>query len=185
MELDVQILFINGLPRAGKDKLVEFVTGIGKTCAINVGSISSVDPVYNMFEAAGISGDAKTPEWRAAMSEVGDALETHLSYRSTWCVKQARFADMRGNHVFFIHMREPDLISKTSALLAADGYSVRKIFLESKRAEHVQSNKSDTGVWRDDFYDQVLFNDGSLAELRQTAVDLLKKLKPGLTGSLS
>lgn len=181
----MDILFLNGLPRAGKDKLVEFVIELGRKCGVTVNAVSSIDPVRAMFSSAGIDGDTKSPEWRAAMSDVGDALEKHLGYRSNWCVKQARYADMRGTHLYFIHMREPDLIAKTAALFEADGYRVRKLFLESKRAEHVTSNQSDIGVWRDNFYDQVLYNDGPLSELRDTAVWLLKNLKPGLARDLS
>jgi hypothetical protein len=180
----MKIVFINGLPRAGKDTLANFICQIGCGAGIRAAQESSIDPVRDAFKSMGIDVTNKTPELRAAMAEVGDSLENWLSFRSKWCVKKALHYDANGYHILIIHMREPDLIAKTCDLLNRYGYETIKVFLESKRAEHVDSNAADTGVWRDDFYDRTLFNDGPLSELRKGAVELLKKLKPGLAEDL-
>lgn len=181
----MQIVFLNGLPRSGKDTLVGMMERHGRTVGLTVGAISSIDPVREMLRHVNIDVDDKTPELRAAMSEVGDSLETHLGFRSKWCLRQAHYADLRGTHIFVIHMREPDLIEKTADLFEADGYQVRKAFLESERAERVTSNASDLGVWREGFYDKLLENHGPLSDLEEVAKSFLRELKPGLTKRLS
>lgn len=180
----MKIVFLNGLPRAGKDTLANFACEIGAKAGIRVAQASSIDPVRDAFKGMGIDVTNKTPELRAAMAEVGEALEKWLSFRSEWCLKKAIQWDANAYHVLMIHMREPDLIEKTCDLLNRSGYETMKIFLESKRAEQVDSNAADQGVWRDDFYDRTFFNDGPLNELREEAVALLKVLKPSLAKDL-
>lgn len=182
----MKIVFINGKKRAGKDTFVGYLESSARFHKIRVRAVSSIDPVREALSAMGIDTKQKTPEMRAAMSEIGDVLQNRFQFRSKWVCSRVLDADVDGVHIFVVHMREPAIIDETIKLLAQyDFHDVKKIFIESERGDHeVDSNASDRGVWRDDFYDEVFVNNGTVQELSHKAAAFLKKLMPGRTGLL-
>lgn len=182
----MKIVFLNGKKRAGKDSLADYMVSSAKHYGVRVRQVSSIDPVRNAFEVIGIDPKRKTPEVRAAMADVGDALQKHLKFRSLWVCRQAQDADLDAVHVLIVHMREPDIIDETIESLAKLGYNdATKVFLRSSRGDvEEDSNAADAGVWRDNYYDHVIDNDGTIQELSHKAVDLLKILKPGIVAHL-
>jgi hypothetical protein len=181
----VKIVFINGMPRSGKDTFVELAQEEGDRAGVRVNAISSIDPVRSALKSFNLDPENKTPAMRALMSEIGDSMERWLGYRSNYCLENAIEFDRHGRHIMFIHMREPVLIEKTAAMLQDEGYSVTRVYIRSQRAETVETNASDTGTWREDFYQYVITNDGTIDDLRRDAILLLKDLKPALTKGLA
>lgn len=182
----MKIVFINGRKRAGKDTLVRYMETAGRSKGVRTLAISSIDPVRDAMANMGIAVEQKTPEMRAAMSEIGDALQRHLQFRSRWVCLHAQAADMDAAHILFVHMREPDIIETTIEMLKTLGYrDIIKVFVNSNRGDaEADSNASDAGVWRDGFYDHVIENNGTIQELSHRAVDLMRMLKPSLMGAL-
>jgi hypothetical protein len=182
----MKIVFINGKKRAGKDTFVGYLESSARFHKIRVRAVSSIDPVREALASMGIDIQQKTPELRAAMSEIGDVLQNRFQFRSKWVCMRALDADIDATHIFVVHMREPVLIEQTIALLAQyDFHDVTKIFIESDRGDDEEnSNASDRSVWQEDFYDEVYPNNGTVQELSHKAGDFLKKLMPGRTGVL-
>lgn len=179
----MKIIFINGKKRAGKDTFVDYFKSGAAFYKLSVCAISSIDPVRNALASMDIDVDDKTPELRAAMSEIGDVLQKRFQYRSKWVCEQALDADMDDTRALFVHMREPVIIQETIDLLAQHGFDdVAKVFIQSNRGDsQADSNVSDAGVWQDNFYDFVYSNNGTIQELSHGANELLKKLFPART----
>lgn len=173
--MTMQVIFINGLPRSGKDTFIQMVTDLGKSVGLKILSRSSIDPVRSCLFDLGIDINNKTPELRAAMSEIGDSLERNFGYRSKWCLKETHEAVKYDADLLFIQMREPDLIDKAADFIEGAGFNTTKLFMQSIHAEAVKSNPSDQNVWVDSFYDTVLSNDDGLPELHMLALEFLKE----------
>ncbi len=168
------IVVINGPPRGGKDTAVELMRKACTREGVYTHAFSSIDCVRYALKTLGIDDTQKTPAWRAAMSEIGDTLERHFDFRSQACVKEITVTLAgRGDAVVFMHMREPGLIKKVADKLR---WPVVKVYLDSKYAENVTSNSSDTGTWEEGFYDHVLRNNGTLDEFREECFNFLLKI---------
>ncbi|AEG53141.1 hypothetical protein [Sinorhizobium meliloti] len=167
------VIVVNGKPRAGKDTSIEFMKQACAREELETHEFSSIDPVRSALHSLGIDTTAKTENDRAALSEIGDTLERYYSFRTEKCTVQINVAFAAGVDVFFLHMREPALIEKLAAMTP---WPVRKVYIDADRAENVTSNASDTGTWRERFYDHVIRNNGTLDDLRQECSKFLLEI---------
>lgn len=167
------VIAINGPPRAGKDTAVDMMTAHLEETGIPTLEYSSIQPVKDML-ADYVDLKAKTPADRRLLALVGDALQEHSGFRTNNSLFQiSEFFDKHDDGVFFLHMREPDLIDKVLAGCRVLGINFIRVFMESDRAEDVQNNAADAGV-RDGTYDCLLVNNGTLEDLAEECLQFLK-----------
>ncbi|QXV73567.1 hypothetical protein [Rhizobium phage RHph_X2_30] len=157
------VIIVNGKPRAGKDTAISFMKADCQSDDLATFEFSSIDPVRNALHTLGVDTSAKTESDRAALSEIGDTLERYYSFRTKACAHEMTVAFDLGIDVFFLHMREPALIEKLERTIQ---WPVKKVYIDAEHAENVTSNASDTGTWRDGFYDHVIKNNGTIGELQ-------------------
>lgn len=170
------VFFVNGHPRAGKDTTIDFMRQRLGAAGIPTGAFSSIDPVRAALSRMRINLDAKTEADRKLLATVGDALEEHSHCRSNWCVWNALdFFDRHDVGVFFLHVREPELIWRICQRLG--GIAWNTVFVDSDRAERVTSNAADAGV-ASMCYDYTLLNNGTLDDLSRQVDELLEKSLP-------
>ena len=167
------IIAINGKPRAGKDSAVEFMQAILRDYDMLSEAFSSIQPVKDLL-APEVDLSAKTPADRKLLSIVGDALQGHSQFRTNAAL--SRMLVMPDNGVFFLHIREPDLIELLRRECLSFGWRFERVFVESNRAEDVQNNPSDANVATGE-YDHRLYNNSTLAELDQECFELLLRLR--------
>ncbi len=172
-----RVLIVNGYPRAGKDTSIGFMKDILKGHGVAALEFSSIDPVREMTDKAGIDTSLKTPEDRALWAEIGAAVEKHSGFRSKECIARAiRFFARWDNAAVFLHIREPKVIETVAGgVRALADAELTTIFIESDRAERVTSNAADLGV-EGMVYDYRLANNGSLDLLKANCRCLLHTL---------
>lgn len=167
------ILVVNGPPRAGKDSSVDMMQRILDEHGTPSKSFSSIQPIKDLL-APLVDLSAKTLADRKLLSVVGDALQEHSQFRTNAAL--ARMHAKRDGSVFFLHIREPDLIELLRQECLSYGWRFERVFVESNRAEDVQNNPSDANVATGE-YDHRLYNNGTLAELDQECFELLLRLR--------
>lgn len=160
-------LFVNGLPRAGKDTFCEFAAEILTAHRVAVGTVSSIDGVRELLGKHFDVAD-KTPEMRALLSEVGASVEKFNGFRSRACVRAgAELVSLNPNHpaCLFVHCREPEVIACIAQGLSELGFVSVHVRVTGNREQHINSNASDLGAanTRADF---TIENNGTLADLR-------------------
>ena len=156
------VIIINGLPRSGKDTVVELTTKHLAILGFAGDSFSSIDPVRNLLRRSGFPIDRKTEADRKLMSVVGDAAEEYNSFKTNGCVS---FAESANADFVFIHVREPRQITKLAKalLMRIRDVKVFTVFVHG-RGEEITSNSADANV-RNYAYDLYFANDGDLADL--------------------
>lgn len=170
----MQIVVINGMPRAGKDQFVSFCQKHLLWCL----NTSTVDFVKEVAAMCGWDG-TKTPKNRAFLSDLKDLLTqwndvpfSKVEKSINNYVHEAESYDFGSEDVLcFIHCREPQEIQKFVDRLGAKTLLMRRPDIESGE----QSNHADANVLEYD-YDYTIFNDGSLEELEQKAIAFIKEL---------
>lgn len=166
------VIVINGRPRAGKDTTVLFMQEYLDRARIMSHAYSSIQPIKDML-GQWVDLSSKTPADRRLMALVGDALQEHSSFRTNRCLGEIRsFFQIVTRGVFFLHLREPELIAEVRRGCEADGIRFITIYLESSRAENVKNNNADAGVDQGS-YDYRIENNGTLDDLRATSEKLL------------
>lgn len=161
------VIIVNGRPRAGKDSTVNAMSQILYGAGFATDSFSSIDPIRHMLDRAGFDTSAKTPEDRALLAEVGDAVEKHSQFRSQRCIRSTlHFFDITGEKsaAMFLHVREPHIIDRIcDQITKAPGqdYRALKVFVTSPREEKQSSNAADSNV-ADVEYDSVIANISTL-----------------------
>ena len=167
------IIVMNGKPRSGKDTAVHFMQAILQEHDVPTTAFSSIQPVKDLL-APVVDLRAKTPADRKLLSVVGDALQEHSKFRTDAALTQMHV--MPDNGVFFLHIREPDLIELLRQECLSYGWRFERVFVESNRAEDVQNNPSDANVATGE-YDHRLYNNSTLGELEQECFELLLRLR--------
>ena len=170
----MQIIVINGMPRAGKDAFVSLCQKHLLWC----GNFSTVDFVKEIAAKCGWDG-TKTPHNRKFLSDLKDLLTEwndvpfHKIELEIMCYeKQAEAYDFSSDDVLcFVHCREPWEIQKFVDILGAKTLLIRRPEIE----ENQQSNHADAEVFNYE-YDYTIDNCGSLAQLELLAVSFLKQL---------
>lgn len=170
----MQIVVINGAPRAGKDQFVSFCQKHLLWC----GNFSTVDFVKEVATMCGWDG-TKTPKNRAFLSDLKDLLTNwdDVPYKKivneicNFCCKAECYDFSSDDVLCFVHCREPKEIAKFVDKMDAKTLLIRRAAVE----ENTQSNHADAGVF-DYRYDYTITNDGTLEELEQKAINFMKKL---------
>lgn len=176
--MTVAVVILNGYPRAGKDTLIRFMEDVADQKGLATGSFSSIDPVRAMLSSVGIDTSRKTAEDRKLLAMSGSLLEEHCKFRSRSCLQFinqeiAQAAnDGLGGGLYFLHIREPEIIEVVQERLHAKGVKVWRVYLESNRAEK-PTNPVDAGVEKM-AYDYRVTNNGTLGQLYDEASALVR-----------
>lgn len=168
----MQVIVINGMPRAGKDQFVQFCQKHTTWCK----NISTVDFVKSIARKCGWDG-TKTPKNRAFLSDLKDLLtkwgdvpfkEVQREAKVFEC--EAEMYDFSTDEVVvFIHCREPEEIAKFVKEMNAKTLLIRREAIETAD----QSNHADAEVFNYE-YDYIIENNGTLEELEQSAQTFLE-----------
>lgn len=173
------INIINGAPRAGKDTfaslVIEEIKLVGQC---KTSHFSSIDPIRNALQEYELISKAKTPANRQILAEVGEVVERVANVRSEYCISKIR-ATMKvcNNSVFFIHIREPEVIERIKRAKLVWQHQFRTIYVESEYADKEFSNSVDAGTEAYE-YDHVVQNNGTINDLRDKARDYARTLIP-------
>ena len=173
----MQVVVINGMPRAGKDQFVQFCQEHMTWCK----NISTVDFVKQAANFCGWDG-TKTPKNRAFLSDLKDLL---TKWDDVPFKKVKRAAENYNSEAIsydfdtdevlvFIHCREPEEIAKFVKEMNAKTLLIRRESVETTN----QSNHADAEVFNYD-YDYCVQNNGSLEELEQKAIAFLREIFQG------
>lgn len=151
-------------------------------------AISTIDPVRSLLRQAGFQIDRKGPAERRLLSEVADAVETYNSFRTTYVMDFIERVAGPHNHVTFVHLREPALITKlkerftpskpkeNSVSSVAVEYAVATLIVRNPNAEHAPtSNESDANVLKYK-YDYMLVNNSSLGALLDASYAAIEEI---------
>lgn len=178
----IHIVVVNGLPRAGKDTFIEFCKQQALSRALRTSSFSSIEPVRDMVDRAGISTHRKTPEDRELLATVGAALEAHSQWRSRATVSEmvsfAR-ASQRQSGVFFLHVREPDVMSRIRKIFesAHVPHTWSLVIVRSPRAEKPVTEADRCALEMESIADFTVQNDGHISALQKKANEFLDWLE--------
>ena len=167
------VIVVNGKPRSGKDTLISLMRDALSAAEIQSTAYSSIDPVKEMLREY-VDLRAKTEADRKLLSIVGDAMQEHSQFRTGRCAWMIDdfFHDL-DHGVFFLHMREPELIERMRTSCQEAGIRFISVLLHADRAENVTSNPSDAGV-ENGVYDAHLTNNGTLEDLATEAAWFVK-----------
>lgn len=171
----MQVVVINGMPRAGKDRFVLFCQKYKAWCK----NISTVDFVKQVASFCGWDG-VKSPKNRAFLSDLKDLLTKwdDVPFKRVLCAAEKfnyeaqAYGFSTDEVLVFIHCREPQEISKFVNRMNAKTLLIRRAAVEAND----QSNHADSEVFNYE-YDYIIENNGTLEDLEQAAVAFLKELK--------
>ena len=177
----MQVIVINGMPRAGKDEFVNFCQKYKLWCT----NISAVDFVKDVATFCGWNGE-KTPKNRAFLSDLKALLIEWDDVPFKKVAEAARLYEARAlsydfssdEVLVFVHCREPEEIDKFVERMNAKTLLIRRPAIENVE----QSNSSDAEVFNYD-YDYVINNDGTLQELVMKAIQFLTELQRNEEGA--
>ena len=171
----MQIIVINGMPRAGKDCFVNSCKKHTYWCL----NVSTVDFVKEIAAECGWDG-TKTPKNREFLSNLKDLLTKwgDVPYKKVLREIDLFRARMESHNfepdkegIVFIHCREPKEITKLVKNLNAHSLLIRRPAIENIE----QSNHADAEVFNYE-YDITIYNDGTFEDLYKKAVDFLRSL---------
>ena len=175
------VIIVNGKPRAGKDTVVALLKTQFAIRGWATEEFSSIRPVYDMLMAAGINVHLKRPEDRDLLSVVGDAIEKHSHTRTNISfgrIRRAMASLSSEGVVFFLHMREPDLIESLRVRLLKEDITTQ-VILVTGRGLDITSNASDSGTDKTDC-DITISNSGTLLDLSKSLAVYVEYLLMGL-----
>lgn len=170
----MQIVIINGMPRAGKDLFVFYCQQHMTWCK----NISTVDFVKQVANFCGWDG-TKSPKNRAFLSDLKDLLTQwgdipfkKVKKEAEHFNNEALLYDFDTDEVLiFIHSREPQEIARFVREMGAKTLLIRRTAIENSE----QSNHADAEVFNYD-YDYIIENNGTKEELETKAKDFLTNL---------
>ena len=174
------VAYVNGLPRAGKDTMIEMVTAHAKPLGIHVANISSIEPIRYMLTHAGVDLRQKTDADRNLLAAVGKLLEDHSQFRSrqTAAAIVNSMPYMAGARmIVFVHVRERYMMEAiTRAIKERVGdVDTTTVFVE-RDVKLTAQNASDQEVMLPRNYMHRIVNDSTLDELNRRSRLLLDTL---------
>lgn len=170
----MEIVIINGTGGSGKDSFVE---AVGRNIQGKCYNYSTVDFVKYVAIHAGWRQD-KTPENRKFLSDLKRLLTEwdDIPYKKTVMAIHSNTMDaveqgVLRNSIMFIHCREPEEIARL-----VENWGAHSLLVTRAAADEVeQSNDSDRNV-RNYEYDTIVENNGTLAELEDSARTYLREV---------
>ena len=171
----VNVVIVNGYPRAGKDTFVNFCLRELKEYGY---AISTVDSIKEIAYKAGWDGE-KTPEARKALSDLKDIFSKWLDLSYNDIKKKIRYIEGEANayglnpnkFFLFVHSREPEEIARF-----VNDFNAATVFIDRPQEETEYSNHADEKVENYE-YDFIISNDGSLSQLQTNAKLFLAQIK--------
>ena len=160
-----QIIIINGTGGSGKDTFVEFCQKYGK-----VKNFSSIDKVKEIARLIGWDG-GKTEKDRKFLSDLKQLTTEYNDMPFNSIKEEVDKFNASDDDVMFIHIREPEAISR-----AADAFGAKTLLIKRVGLENISSNASDANVDNYD-YDYVIEND-TLENLENSAMKFIRELVP-------
>ena len=162
----MQVFFVNGNPRSGKDTFIDMVKEALNGRAY---STSWIDPVKEILGIDGLDLSAKTEFDRRLLADVGDSLERHSSFLSRRCVAFAE-ARLTPARTVFIYARQGGPIRTMEAMLHDLNPAIvtRRLLVVRPGVGELTSNAADAGVNLLG-YDVQVHNDGTLDNLEDLA----------------
>ncbi|MBO5182806.1 MAG: hypothetical protein J6B64_00170 [Bacilli bacterium] len=157
------IVIINGTGGSGKDTFVEFVSKYKK-----IYNFSSVEKVKEIANLVGWSG-SKTEKDRKFLSDL-KKLTTDYNDMSFTSIKNA--VDKFNNsdkEIMFIHIREPEEITR-----AVNEFNAKTLLIRKEGLDSITTNYSDASVENYN-YDYIIINT-TLEKLDEAAEKFTKKL---------
>jgi hypothetical protein len=175
------LILVNGHPKSGKDTVILQTQRLLKERRVPSIHLSSINPIREMVMSAGIIISLKTEADRKLLSIIGEAVEEHSRFRSTWCSAQIqKFLRAHGGEpraVAFLQIREPHVQENLCAILRTNqpDTTVIRLGVLSNRSTPVLSNPSDAGIAQLKF-DHTIQNDGTTDELREACRAFLRRI---------
>jgi hypothetical protein len=168
------VLPINGCAECGKDSFVEFVNKNIDQTLFEVWNISTIDPVKNAMRELGWDG-TKTEENRLMMVEMKQLWIKRMNGPFNYVKDIIKETEERYQRTliklfFFIHVREPEEIQKL-----VDYYKkeCQTILIKSDRGKALKNGADD--VVENYNYDHVIYNNGTLDDLKNEAIIFTKE----------
>lgn len=164
----MQIVVLNGAPRCGKDSFAGFVQEMLGEARCTV--LSTVDKMKDIAYSLGWDGtkDAKSRKFLSDLKDIC-AEWKDIPFQS---VKRRAENFQKGNlqGIIFVMSREPEEIERFCKELGAITILIRRDAVDNLE----QSNHADANVFNY-AYTEVIYNNGSLEDLREQAKDFLER----------
>lgn len=170
----MKIIIINGYAGVGKSTFVEMCEDYGQIL-----EVSTIDSVKELAEVIGWKGQ-KEPKDRKFLSDFKDLLTRYNDYPFNATIsiikEKLHLEELEGQNIddqiIFIHCREPEEIERFKNALGARSLIVRRHGPETI----TQINHADNGVF-DAVYDYMIFNDGDLDRLKESAQTFIEQIQ--------
>lgn len=166
---------INGFPRSGKNTFVDLFAEVAGDIKVN--DISSVDKVKEAALLLGWDGN-KDLKGRKFLSDLKDLSSSQYEGPLNYCLHAGTKLDLempRVSYVSFYHLREPAEIHKLKQALIDKDHTCKTLLLRRPEVESLeQSNHADLNVLNY-AYDIVIKNDGTLEDLKKSALFLFNR----------
>lgn len=163
-----KVILINGHPKSGKDKFVEYCEKHSKKMGIKVHNLSTVDKVKKVAKKLGWDGK-KTDKARKFLSDM-KRLWTNFNDGPFISTVEKIEKDFTEKSIFFVHCREPKEIKKF-----ADYYKDSMISLYLDKPGHIPDNTSDKNV-KNYKYDYTIDSNIEDDELSESAKNWISSL---------
>lgn len=130
--------------------------------------ISSVDDIKKKATSMGWDGISKSEKDRKFLSDLKDLCTWYNDAPYEYIKREIKYFNASiKKEIMFIHIREPKEIERIKQDFGAEA-----ILITNKNVSHITSNNADKGVF-DYYYDYVIKNNGTLGDLKNTALDFI------------
>lgn len=154
-----RIFVINGMAQSGKDTFISMVAR-----KIAVKNYSSVMCIKEVALSLGWNGnkDERSRKFLSDMKRLSSEYNDFPYHKICEAIEE--FYGDEINEVLFIHIREPEEITR----IKIDYPEIQTILIVNRNVGHITSNESDSNVYNYE-YDIVYHNEGTLRDLQQVA----------------
>lgn len=169
--MDKKIFIINGVATVGKDTFVTlFAECYG---ADKVWNYSSVDKVKRIAKAIGWTGE-KTERDRKFLSDLKLLTTDYNDMPFNDIMNKIQEFKNSNAEVLFLHIREPEEISKVIHRIHAS-----TILVKRDSVNQITSNMADANVYNY-IYDITIHNNGTIEDLKNIVQKFIKDVKLGV-----
>lgn len=165
------IWIINGSGGVGKDSFCGFV----KDCS-GYGTIivSLVDKVKEIGEICGCNPNDKSEKNRKFLAELTDLLTDYNDLPMSYIDEKIKYFQSNiTKDIMFIHARKPKDIERLKK--NHPDKDIKTILVTNENVPHITSNSADSSVF-DYKYDYYIKNDGTLDDLKTTALEFVERI---------